>query len=76
MIDLLGCSIEQFKQHLEQQFDVNMSWDNYSYEVWHIDHIKPLSKFDLSNLEQLKEVCHYTNLRPLWTQLNLKKGNR
>lgn len=72
----LGCSPEDLKQHLEDQFVEGMSWDNYGLHGWHIDHIRPLSGFDLSDPEELKEACHYTNLQPLWAQDNLSKGNR
>lgn len=70
----LGCTIEQLKQHFELLFVSNMSWDNYG--EWHIDHIKPLSSFDLTNPAELKKACHYTNLQPLWAKDNLKKGKR
>ena len=47
-----------------------MSWDNYG--EWHIDHIKPLA---LANTEkETYELCHYTNLQPLWAIENLQKG--
>lgn len=73
-ISELGCSIESFKIHLEKQFQEGMSWDNYG--EWHIDHILPLSKFDLSNKEELKKACFYTNLQPMWALENIKKGNK
>lgn len=70
----LGCSIEQLKIYLESRFVSGMTWDNYG--EWHIDHIKPLASFDLTDYQQLKEACHYTNLQPLWAVDNLRKGNR
>jgi hypothetical protein len=72
--DIVGCSYLYLKEHLEQNFKDNMSWDNYG--EWHIDHIKPLSKFDLTKPEEFKQACHYTNLQPLWAVDNLRKGNR
>jgi hypothetical protein len=70
----LGCSIAEFKTYLESLFLPGMSWDNYG--EWHIDHIIPLSKYSLSNREELLEACNYKNLQPLWAIDNLKKGNR
>lgn len=69
----LGCSIKSLKKHLERQFRESMSWDNYG--DWHIDHVKPLSSFNLSEREELLKACHYTNLQPLWKTENLEKGN-
>jgi hypothetical protein len=52
-----------------------MTWENWSVNGWHIDHIKPLSSFDLTDTEQLKEACSYNNLQPLWAKDNLKKSD-
>jgi len=70
----LGCSIKELKIHLENQFEEDMSWDNYG--EWHIDHIKAISKYNLSNKKELLKACNYNNLQPLWAIDNLKKGNR
>lgn len=70
----LGCSIEELKKHLESQFESGMTWDNWSRTGWHIDHINPLSGFDLTNYEQLKEACRYINLQPMWASENISKG--
>ena len=51
-----------------------MTWDNYGVYGWHIDHILPLSIFNLSDRTQLLKACHYTNLQPLWAEENLKRG--
>lgn len=63
-IDNLGCSIDELKAYLESLFELSMNWGNYSKE-WQIDHVKPLFKFDLTNLDQLKEACNYKNLQPI-----------
>jgi len=72
----LGCSIAYFKQHLESQFQEGMSWKNYGRSGWHIDHIIPLSSFNLTAREQLLKACHYSNMQPLWAKDNLKKSNK
>tara|TARA_B100002019_G_scaffold192928_1_gene166932 strand:+ start:175 stop:759 length:585 start_codon:yes stop_codon:yes gene_type:complete len=70
----LGCTVQELKDHLELQFKPGMTWDNHGQ--WHIDHIKPLSIFDLSDPEQFMEACHYSNLQPLWAKDNLSKSNK
>lgn len=69
----LGCSIEDLKKYLESLFQPEMTWENYG--EWQIDHIKPLIAFDLTDIQQIKIVCHYTNLRPLWKADNINKRN-
>jgi hypothetical protein len=71
--DLVGCDIHTLKQHIEMQFLLGMSWDNYNHSTWHVDHIKPVNTFDLTDIEQQKECFHYTNLRPLWSKDNLSR---
>lgn len=70
----VGCSNEFLKEYLQSLFTDGMTWDNYG--DWHIDHIIPLSYFDLTDEAQLEEACHYTNLQPLWAEDNLRKGAR
>lgn len=73
-LDYLGCSIEELKNYLEKKFTKDMTWENQG-KVWHIDHIKPLAIFNLSNENELKEACHFTNLQPLLAIDNIKKGS-
>jgi hypothetical protein len=70
--ELLGCTFEELKEHIQRQFVDGMSWDNMG--EWHIDHIVPLAAFDLTKEENQKLAFHYTNLQPLWAIDNLKKG--
>jgi hypothetical protein len=70
----LGCTVEELKKYLEFKFSSGMTWENWTIDGWHIDHIKPLSSFDLTDRNQLLEACHYTNLQPLWAIDNLSKG--
>jgi exonuclease VII large subunit len=61
---LLGCTWEEARIHIENQFTDGMSWENHG--KWEIDHIRPMASFDLTDPEQQRQCCHYTNLRPLW----------
>ena len=72
--EIIGCSFQELKLHLESQFTDGMSWENYGQ--WHIDHIRPLSWFDITNPDEVDIANHYTNLQPLWAEENLSKGNR
>lgn len=77
-MELLGCSIEEFKQHIESQFykDPRMTWETYGPKGWHLDHIRPCASFDLTDPEQQKICFHYTNMQPLWWDLNIAKGDK
>lgn len=76
-----GCSVEAFRSHIESQFRDGMTWDNWGRgwggaREWHLDHIRPLASFDLTDLKQVAEACHYTNIQPLWASENRSKGPR
>ena len=49
----------------------NLTWENI-----HLDHARPLSSFDLSKSDQLKEASHYSNIQPLLKKDNLIKGDK
>lgn len=72
--EIIGCSAEELRAHIASQFKPGMTWDNHGVHGWHIDHIRPLSSFDLTDQDQLKQATHYTNLAPLWAYDNLIKG--
>ena len=78
---ILGCSFEEFKAHIESQWKPWMSWDNYGLYNgtenygWDIDHIIPTSSAKTE--EDLYNLNHYTNLQPLCSYVNrvIKKDN-
>ena len=72
--ELIGCSVQYAREHLEKQFRQGMNWKNAG--LWHIDHILPINHFDLTKIEEQKRVFHYTNLQPLWRKENISKSDR
>lgn len=75
-LEYLGCSISDLKIWLEQQFKSGMTWSNYGMYGWHIDHVKPLAMFDLTNEEEIRKACNFKNLQPLWAKENWSKQNK
>lgn len=73
---ILGCDFKFFQKYIEKKFKPNMNWQNWTFYGWHLDHIKPISSFDLTKKTEQKKCFHYTNLQPLWWEDNLKKNNR
>lgn len=70
----LGCTVSDLKTWLEVQFQPGMCWANYG--AWHIDHVLPLSSFDLTDRKQVLVACNWMNLQPLWAADNIRKGAR
>jgi hypothetical protein len=69
-LEVLGCSLEEFKHHLERQFEPWMTWENMGGRhvsgpniTWDLDHIVPISSAQTE--EDVYRLSHYTNLRPL-----------
>lgn len=71
--EIFGYSKIALMQHLERQFLSGMNWQNMG--KWHIDHIVPLSSFNISaaNDPALRVAWGLPNLRPLWAADNLRK---
>lgn len=71
----LGCTVDFCRKHLEFKFQLGWTWENYG-EIWEIDHVVPLSFFDLTDPEQLKRACHYTNLQPISLKEHIQKTTK
>ena len=70
--EIVGCTPKELKEHIENQFQSGMSWNNQG--DWHIDHIIPLSSGKTE--DEIVKLCHYSNLQPLWAIDNMKKGSK
>ena len=70
--NILGCTFDDFKSHIEKQFKEGMTWENHG--EWHLDHKTPVSWAETE--EQIYELNKYTNFQPLWAKDNLSKGNK
>jgi len=68
--EILGCCFQTLSDHLELKFTNGMDWENRG--EWHVDHIIPLASAQTE--KELLDLCHYTNLQPLWAHDNLSKG--
>jgi hypothetical protein len=71
-LSLLGCGLDQFRAHIQGTFKRGMNWNNHG-SVWHVDHIQPCAKFDLSKPEEQRRCFHYSNMRALEAGKNISK---
>lgn len=75
-INILGCSFDELRVHIESQFTPGMTWEMcFSGEI-HLDHKRPCASFDMTDPGQLKQCFHYKNLQPLWARDNLIKKDK
>lgn len=70
-IEYLDCSMTFFEEFIKRKMTPDMTFDNIHY-----DHIKPISKFNLEDPEELMKCCHYTNFQPLLANDNLVKSDK
>lgn len=78
VLEMIGCSVEEFKNYIEKLWQPGMTWENHGFgdNKWHLDHIIPCDFFDLTNKENQLKCFHHTNFQPLWQKDNLSKGNK
>ena len=72
----IGCTPKELAEWIESQWEKGMNWESHGLFGWHIDHVIPISRFDLSNEEHISVAMNWMNLRPLWSTENIEKGDR
>ena len=70
----MGCDPHFLKQWFEFQFDEKMNWNNYG-TYFSIDHVKPISLFNVEDENDRRLINHWTNLSPLEKHENMKINN-
>jgi len=73
---LLGCNWKEYKKYLQKRFKKNMKWKQEPSFKWHIDHIRPVSSFDLTKASQQKKAFNYKNTQPLFIGEHIKKTSK
>lgn len=71
----LGCSIDFLRAYIQARFKPGMTWENYG-SVWHVDHVHPLAKLDLSKRRNQLAANHFTNLQPMFAHENIIKSDK
>jgi hypothetical protein len=69
----MGCSPKEMVAHIEKQFSNGMTWENYGVFGWHLDHIIPCERFDLTNEDHCRVCFNWRNIRPLWGEDNCNR---
>jgi hypothetical protein len=72
--EYLGCSRNEYIKWLTNN-DKGYTLENYG-DMWHIDHVIPLSRFNLKNEEEILLAFNWRNTMPLAAKENLSKNNK
>ena len=80
---LVGYTVDKLREHIEMQFEPWMNWDNWGIlnnnkNKWQIDHIRPISSFDITDekCENFRKCWSLKNLRPLKASENIRKKDK
>jgi hypothetical protein len=73
--DILGCDIDNYLNWINHTMFKDMSWKNYGI-YWNIDHLIPISKFDLSDPNEVKKAFNWKNTWAMIASENFKKRNK
>lgn len=71
--EIVGYTPAEFVAHMEPMFKPGMTWENHG--EWHVDHIRPLSSFDLTRPDHQRMANSLHNLQPMWAIQNLRKSD-
>jgi len=71
--EIVGCTPDFLRGHLEKQFKPGMTWENYGSH-WHVDHRIPLASGN--SADEIKGLSHWTNLQPLEAIENIIKSDK
>jgi hypothetical protein len=69
-LEYLGCTIKQFKKHIRKQFKPGMSWKKWNFQL---DHIRPITSFNLLSAAEQKKAYNYKNVQPLTVGDHIEK---
>lgn len=72
--EFIGCNVVELQTHVEGMFRDGIGWHNR--EQWDLDHIRPLCEFDLTDIQQVKQCLHYSNVQILLTGAHLDKAKQ
>ena len=75
-MELIGCTPDELRRHIESKFEPWMTWENQGRGGWDIEHIKACANFNLVDPEQQRACFNWSNLQPMEHIANIKKGTR